>query len=401
MHVLSVIHYPTYGGPHHRTASVIPALRDRGIQTTVVLPDEPGNAYGHLVARGVNVVLLPLHRLRAVRNPITHIRFLAEFRADIKRLRGVIRTLDVDLVLVNGLVNPHSALAGHLEDIPVVWQLLDIFAPMPIRRAMMPMVTSMADAIMSSGRTVGELHPGAAAFGERLIPFFSVVDTDHFVNSDAARHAARVRLGLSEDALVIGNVSNVNPMKGHDLFVRAAGELHRRRPDTKFVILGAQSPRHADYLSTLWRSAEELGLALGVDLIVIDPGTDVAPQAAAFDVFWLTSPPRSEGVSTVVGEAMALEIPVVATSVGSVVESVSHGVTGTLVPPLDSNALVEATLPYLDSAPLRRDVGAAGRRRADDLFSQKACADRHEKAFRLAVEHRRARGGVILNRRPK
>jgi glycosyltransferase involved in cell wall biosynthesis len=276
---------------------------------------------------------------------------------------------------------------------------LDTAAPMRLRRVMMPLVTAIADSIMSSGRAAASEHPGALAFGERLIPFFSVVDTDRFANSPAKRHEARARLGIDDSTLVVGNVNNINLIKGHDLFVEAAGALHQIRPQTQFVILGTQSEHHAEYVSGLWRRAAQLGLDLGTDLIVVDPGTEVADLAAAFDVFWLTSPPRSEGVSTVVGEAMSLEIPVVATRVGSVPESVADGVTGTLVRPLDAHALVEGTLPYLDDPRLRMTVGAAGRQRAQQLYSAEACASRHEEAFRLAVRHRAARGTGILRRR--
>jgi glycosyltransferase involved in cell wall biosynthesis len=391
MRVLSVIHYPIYGGPHHRNAAVIPALRTRGIETTVVIPDESGNAYEHLQAQGVTTIRMPLSRMRGGRDPVTHLKIAGRFRSDVSRLRGLLRATETDLVLVNGLVNPHAAIAGHLEDIPVVWQLLDTATPIAVRRLMMPMVTALADAIMSSGRPAAEEHPGATAFGERLVPFFSVVDTKRFSNSTTARQAARTRLGLPADCAVVGNVNNINLIKGHDLFVQAAGELHRRRPNTRFVILGAQSPHHAEYVSGLWRAAERLGLRLGRELIVFDPGVDVALFAPAFDVFWLTSPPRSEGVSTVIGEAMSLELPVVATRVGSVPESVADGVTGTLVPPLDPRALVEATLPYLDDRDLRVRVGAAGRARAKELYAREVCAERHERAFRLAIEHRQSR----------
>jgi glycosyltransferase involved in cell wall biosynthesis len=394
VHVVSVIHYPTYGGPHHRTAALIPELARRGITSSVVIPSEDGNARGFLVDQGIDVHCLRFSRLRATTDPRTHLRFAAAFRREVRQLRGLIRQLQADVVVVNGLVNPHAAIAGRLENRAVVWQLLDIFAPMPFRRAMMPMVSSLADAVMSSGRTVGELHPGAPAFGERFVPFFSVVDTERFRNSAEARAKARGLLGLSPNALVVGNVSNLNPMKGHDLFIKAAGAVLQHRPDVKFVILGAQSERHSLYLDALWHDASHLGLRKGDNLIVMDPGRDVATFAPALDVFWLTSPPRSEGVSTVIGEAMSLEIPVVATAVGSVVESVADGVTGSLVPPLSPEALARATLPYLDDSTLRARAGQAGRVRAKALFSVERCADLHEKAFRLAVEHRRAASGA-------
>jgi glycosyltransferase involved in cell wall biosynthesis len=390
MRVLSVIHYPIYGGPHNRNASVIPLLRERGFETTVVLPDDPGNAAELLRGRNVEVVQLPLSRLRAVRDPLTHLRFLARFRADVARLRGLIRAREIDLVLVNGLANPHAAIAGHLERIPVVWQLLDS-SPMPLRRAMMPLLTRIADVIMSTGLAIAEGHPGATEFGDRLVLFFPVADTRHFVNSDAVRRAARERLGLPADGLVVGTIGNINLMKGHDIFIEAAAKVREQRPGTRFVILGAQATHHAAYTDELWRRAAELGLRLGEDLLVVDPGTDIIGFAPAFDVFWLTSNPSSEGIPTAIGEAMALELPVVATRVGSVHEAVAEGVTGTLVSPRDPAQLAQATLPYLDDRELRRRAGQAGRARAELLYSPTVCVDRHQRAFELAARHRAER----------
>jgi glycosyltransferase involved in cell wall biosynthesis len=391
MHVLSVIHYPTYGGPHNRNAAVIPVMRRRGIETTVVLPAEPGNAHDILRQRGIATVTGPLRGARAGPPPRVHWRFANQFHREVGRLRALIRALDVDVVLVNGLANPHGALAGHLEGLPVVWQLLDTFAPMTFRRTMMVMVRKLADVVMSTGRAVAEAHPSAMGFGDRLIFFYPIADTTQFVNDAEARRAARERLGIPDDALVVGSVSNVNPMKGHDTFIKAAVRVRERRPGTRFVILGEQSSRHADYTARLWRLARDLGLELGKDLIVAYPGTDVAATAPAFDVFWLTSNPRSEGIPTVIGEAMALGLPVVATRVGSVHEALDDGVTGRLVRPRDPHALLEATLPYLDDAGLRETVGAAARASAKRLYSPEACADRHERAFELALRHRQRR----------
>jgi glycosyltransferase involved in cell wall biosynthesis len=71
------------------------------------------------------------------------------------------------------------------------------------------------------------------------------------------------------------------------------------------------------------------------DLIVVDPANRVAELAPAFDVFWLSSNLRSEGVSTVVGDAMPVQVPVVGKHVGSVREAVADRITGCLVPAAD------------------------------------------------------------------
>lgn len=400
MHVLSVIHYPVFGGPHNRNASVIPWLAERGIETTVLLPDEPGDAAERMRARGVDVVTAPLHRLRAQADPRAHARLAAGFPAEVQRIRKLIRARKIDLVLVNGLVNPHAAVAARLEGIPVTWQLLDTFPPKTLRLALMPIVRLLADSLMTTGEKVAQAHPGASAFGERLVSFFPVVDTARFRPDPSLRASARRELGLPEDAVVVGNVSNLNPMKGHLTFVRAAGFLEPRYPDVHYVILGGSYDHHADYIASIRRESSALGLAAADKLMIRDPGTRVAELAAAFDIFWLTSEPRSEGIPTVVGEAMALGLPVVATDVGAVSESVDHDTTGFMVPPRDPEALATATVALIEGPELRSTMGDAGRRRAEALYHGAACAANHVRAFEAAIDRHTARR-VLRRRAPE
>jgi glycosyltransferase involved in cell wall biosynthesis len=388
MHVLSIIHYPVFGGPHNRNASVVPGLRERGYRTTVLLPAEPGNAAEYLTARGVDVLATPLRRVRATPDPRVQASFALAFRSDVRRLRGVIRRERIDVVLVNGLHNPHGALAAHLEGVPVVWQLLDTYSPMALRRVLMPVVRSMADAVMTTGLAVAREHPGAIGLGDRLVPFFPIADSRRFVNGPEQRAAARGELGLAATDMVVGIVGNINPMKGHDTFIRAAAALRARRPEVRFVILGAQSEQHTAYTRGLWAEAERLGLRIGANVIVVDPGRRVDRLAPALDIFWLTSNPRSEGIPTVIGEAMALELPVVASDVGSVSEAVAQGETGYVVAPREPAAFAAATVGLVDDADLRARLGAAGRLRAEELFSAEACVERHVTAFERARRHR-------------
>ena len=201
----------------------------------------------------------------------------------------------------------------------------------------MPLVTRLAGAVMCTGEAVARAHPGAAGLGERLVLFFPPVDLELFRADPAVRSRARSELGLGPDEPVVGTVGNLTPMKDHDTLVRAAAALHRMHPGTRFVILGSSYEHRSGYADEVLRTGEELGLQPGRDLIIRDPGERVAELAQAFDVFWLSSRSRSEGLPTVVGEAMALGLPVVATRVGSVPEAVDGG--GLLVPPSDPEAL--------------------------------------------------------------
>jgi glycosyltransferase involved in cell wall biosynthesis/ubiquinone/menaquinone biosynthesis C-methylase UbiE/uncharacterized protein YbaR (Trm112 family) len=396
--LLSVIHYPVFGGPHNRNARIAPLLREAGIELTVLLPDEPGDAAERLRDARVPVETLPLHRIRGSRRLEPHVTLAAGFRSEVAGIRSLIEDGGYEVVLINGLVNPHAGIAGSRAGAGVVWQLLDTHHPMVLRRTLMPLVTSLSDVVMSTGTAVAAAHPGALALGDRLLSFFPAVDFDLFAPSEERKRAARAELGLGEHDVVVGNVSNLNPMKDHRNFVRAAARVHEQHPDVRFVILGARYEHRSSYVQDLIDEASTLGLAYGESLFIHEPGNRVAELEPAFDVFWLTSRPASEGVPTVVGEAMGLELPVVTTDVGSVREAVADGVTGAVVPPLDPDALAEATLPYLADSELRRTTGRAGRERALELFSVEACAAAHIEALERAAARADVRRAAKLGR---
>ena len=386
---LFVIHYAQYGGPHNQALRLAEPLRERGWETVVLLPDEEGNAAERLRSAGVETLTVPLGRIRATRSPEPHLRLALSFRNDVSRIESVLESEGADLALIGGLHNSQAAFGARRAGRAVVWQILDTNSPIAFRRLAMRAVTRLADVIMSTGHEVAAVHPGALAFGDRLVPYLPPVDVREFAPDAERRAAARSELGLGPTDLVVGTVSNLSPMKGHLTFVRAAAHLRRRRPNVRFVLLGATL--QPDYTRVLLDEAESLGLRVGRELLVADPGSRVPQLAPALDLFWLTSEPRSEGIPTTVEEAMALGIPVVAANVGGVREIVQDGETGSLVRPRDPEALVAATEPLLDDPARRRRFGEAARARALADFGPDRCADTHVTAFKRAIEHRGSR----------
>jgi glycosyltransferase involved in cell wall biosynthesis len=292
-----------------------------------------------------------------------------------------------DVVQINGLVNPHAAFAAAAERRAVVWQLLDTYSPPLVRRAMMMLVRRLANALMSTGKRVAAVHPGALAFGDRLISFFPPVDTGVFCAKPEVRRDARHELLFSENDFVVGTVGNVNMQKGHDVFVRAAATLKQQWPAARFIILGATYPHFQSYAEKLLEDAVSLGLRVPQDLRIIDPRERVAELAQAFDVFWLTSRPNSEGIPTAMEEAMSLGIPVVSFDVGAVAEAVDDGVSGFVVPGGDMGALVAATLSLARDLTMHSRISQQAARTAAQRFSHIACADAHMTAYLKAIRH--------------
>src|SRR4029079_13295654 len=117
--------------------------------------------------------------------------------------------------------NPHAAIAGRREGCAIIWQLLDTRPPMAVRRVLMPLVTRLGDVVMTTGRAVANVHPGAETLGDRLRPFFPPVDRDEFRAENIDAISARQSYGFSTDDLVLVSVGNLNPQKGHEYLLQA------------------------------------------------------------------------------------------------------------------------------------------------------------------------------------
>lgn len=384
--VLSLLFSGTFGGPHNRNARIAPLLEEHAVRLVAALPDEPGNALERLRGAGLEVLQLPTHRLRRTLNPAAHLGFAAGFWRDVEIIRRFVRERRIDAILINGAMHPQGAIAGQREGVAVIWQIIEDL-PRPLKYALAPLIACYADVVMTTGQTLAAAYPGIRGFGERLIPFLPPVDAAVFRPDADQKAAARRELRLPLEGLVIGTVGNINPDKDHSNFIRAAAALKSRAPAVRFVILGAAYKERAAYWESLRREAHALGIAIGQDIVVRNPGSAASRLAQAFDIFWLTS--RAEGAPAVVGEAMALAMPIVATDVGSVREVLEEANAGLLVPARNPQALADATAPLLHDPQWRMRLGLSGRRFACDRFHPKRCAELHLRALEMALVHRR------------
>lgn len=179
------------------------------------------------------------------------------------------------------------------------------------------------------------------------------------------------------------------PRKGVDVVVRALAQL----PDAELVIAGGPDATALDRFPEALR-LREVARAAGVEKRVrligrLDRDRSAELLASA-DVVAIT--PQYEPFGMVPLEAMASGRPVVGTAVGGLLDSVADGVTGILVPPGNPDATAAALRTLLDD-PVRADtMGAAGRRRVEELFGWPRVVSLTEQAYAAARErHERDR----------
>jgi glycosyltransferase involved in cell wall biosynthesis len=155
---------------------------------------------------------------------------------------------------------------------------------------------------------------------------------------------------------VIGNVARLVEQKDQRLLVEAAPAILERFPDARFVVVG-----DGPLLTEL-----EL-LAAGLPFEFTGERHDVPDLLAGFEVF--AFPSRFEGLCLAVIEAQAAGVPVVATPVGGIRETVVDGESGLLVPVGDADALAGAVCRLLADPELGRQLAGAARRRVRERFA--------------------------------
>jgi glycosyltransferase involved in cell wall biosynthesis len=324
--MIRVVYYipgATYGGAHNQIALLAAPLRHAGYEPIVLLPDEDGDAQQRLETAGVPVRLMPLRRLRAVRSPRAHVALAAGWRDQVDRLSRFFSEA-ADIVQIHGVTCVDGAAAARRAARPLVWQLLDTRAPAPLRRILTPYVVRSADVVMTTGTTIQKAFPHLDGRRGRTVAFYPPVDRERIVRA-ADRAGMRRAFGVAERDFLFVCLANYNPQKGIESLLDAVAELRSKRPDVVLRVRGSLSGAHPGYFEQLIERARRLGF--DEDTVrPLEPDLSPATFLSAGDALAFFPQPRSEGVPTVVLEALTLGLPVVVGDAGGVREVVTDDV---------------------------------------------------------------------------
>jgi len=172
--------------------------------------------------------------------------------------------------------------------------------------------------------------------------------------------AAKERIGAARNRVLIGAVGRLAAEKGFDTLILAVDRLLTEGHSVDLWIAGEGKDRARLERLIVERSQPERFRLLGYR-------GNVRELLEAMDVFALSS--LREGLPNVLLEAMAMEVPVVATSVAGVPRLVRDGTTGLLVEPQSIDELADALRRLVEEAPLRERLAAYARRVVEEEFS--------------------------------
>ena len=180
----------------------------------------------------------------------------------------------------------------------------------------------------------------------------------------------REEVGLKADELVVGIVARLVYEKGYLELFQAAVQLTRKFDNVKFLVVGPVETDRKDAVNL--DILEELGIEENV--IFLGMRKDVPELYSTMDIFVL--PSWREGIPRALMEAMAMEVPVVATNIRGCREVVKNGETGLLVPVRNHQALAEAVAILLQDEQKRIEMGKAGRKYILANFTEDAVYQR-------------------------
>lgn len=354
--VLHVIHHLVVGGMENGLVNLINRMPPQRVRHMVVCIEDHSD-FGQRIQRP-DVEVLAMHRSRI---GIWSVR---------RRLFELCRRVGPTIVHTRGPSGLDALLPARLAGVRHTvhgehgWDVTDLhgksWKPMLLRRLHSPLVSRYVTVSKDLQRYLVD-RVGIAE--RRITQIYNGVDTDRFHPGADGRETVFPPGFAEPEAIVIGTVGRIQPVKDQATLLRAFAELLRRWPDLeprlRLVIVG-DGPLMKDLrsLAGTLRIADRTWMA--------GAASNVADLMRRLDLFVL--PSLNEGISNTILEAMASGLPVIATAVGGNMELVDEGRTGRLFAPQDVSALTGLLADYVIDEQLRRSHAQAARETAMQKF---------------------------------
>lgn len=214
------------------------------------------------------------------------------------------------------------------------------------------------DGTLACGQAVADRIK--AVTGRNPLCVYGVLDLQEFSPAQD-KIPARKELDLPPDKTIALYAGYLTRRKGVYELLEAIHRVQKRRPDVLLVMCGA-GPEEA----ALHRLIREKGIEQKVRMVGEVEPERMNKWMQASDLFVLAS--HTEGMPNVVMEAMACDLPVVATAVGGLPEAIGDCDGAILVPPENIDELEKAIVKVISDNQLRANMQTAARKRAEEQF---------------------------------
>jgi L-malate glycosyltransferase len=252
-------------------------------------------------------------------------------------------------------------LAGKIAGIPVVYTEHNLMQRYhPVTRIMNVRTWNWQSAVIAVSHGVAASIQSHVKSSVPVRVIQNGVPAQSLLRSTQDRSRVRLQLGIPGGAPVIGTVAVFRIQKNLPDWIRAARIIKDSIPECHFLLVGDGPLR-----SEVERQIHSAGLSEAIHLSGLQE--NVAPYYSAMDLYMSSS--IFEGLPIALLEAMAMNLPVLATSVGGVPEIIDNEVTGFLVEPARPELLAASAISLLRNEALRNRIGFAARSVIESRFN--------------------------------
>jgi glycosyltransferase involved in cell wall biosynthesis len=300
------------------------------------------------------------------------------------RVASLVRTIGVDIVHAHEVKSDViTYLASFLRRVPIVTTLHGWFGDRPKDRAFIALDQRVArgfDRVIAVSERISADMSAAGVGPARLRLLHNAIVLERYRRTGQSGFLAEL-VGCPLTGPVIATIGRLSAEKGHADLIEALGIVARKGHSVSAVLAGDGPERAA-----LADRIRTLGLEDRVHL----PGYVQAPERILEEIDLMVLPSHTEGLPNAALEALAMEVPVLATRVGGTPEVVTDGETGCLVEPKSPAALADALADFLRDPEPWRMMARRGRERVETRFSFETRTRRLEAIYAELVGDQRA-----------
>ena len=327
---------------------------DRKKFSISVVCGKEGPLTDKLKEENIDYATIPLPLWRKVKN-------LPHIPSSILSLVKLVKEKDIHIIHCNSHgVNPYGVIAGKLTNARVICHIRDIITPDKIKKYFL----NYSDKIITISDFQKKVFSRYPTINKRVSLVYNGIDTSIFYRCKTTEILKfRKKLNIGEKDFLVGCVGQISSLKGQDYLIKAVPLVLKKIPSTKFLLCGeVRRERDKGKIESL---VEKLGVRKNI--IFLGWREDLPIVYSSLDV--LAFPTLKEAFGRAAVEAMACEVPVIATRVGGVPEIVEDGKTGILIPPQTHIQLADAIIKLLQDSKMRKNMGKEGRKRVQKNFN--------------------------------
>lgn len=377
------------GGVERTTIEVAEALTRAGVRALVA--SRGGRLEPELEAAGGELVAMPVDS----KNPLTIL-------ANASRIEKLARKNGVAIIHARSRAPAWSALiAARRLGVPFVTTYHGVYnANTAVKRFYNGVMARGDVVIANSDFTRAHVVKEHKVDPKRVVSIPRGVDLARFDPAAVDKNRVANMRGLwgiaaHEPRPIVLLPARLTRWKGQEVLIEAAAELERTQPGTAIYVLAGDSQGRQEYVADLHDLAQKRGIADCVRIVGHLVDMPAALAACTVAVFPSTDP---EAFGRAAAEAQAMSVPVIASRLGGLAETIADGETGLLVPSADPAALAAALRRMLDmSAADRLAMGARGAARVRSRYSVGALQAATLRVYRALLNGtaRRAGGKAI------